>query len=216
MVNIKAQIKKRIGNFALVIFGFSFIMLCLTLAAQWTADTSFMPWSNYISDLSVGPNLTPMFYHSMLIGLGILTIFFSIFYRNLLLESGAGKTSTMFILVFVFLCDIALFVMPFFPLDFSQPRIAQIHLIFGFATFITLGGFMVLNWFSNRKTNLFPKFLNLLSLSGGLVNIIFGILLFLVEITHTLNRNVLIYLIEWIGFFSYAVWLLIAGLLLRK
>jgi len=66
------------------------------------------------------------------------------------------------------------------------------------------------------KLSEFPNIPGLFACGASLFSFIFTVLLAITELFGVLNQHALTYLIEWGAFSSFAVWMLLTGLHLRK
>lgn len=210
------KLQKITGFIAIATFIGSSLLLFVALFLYLSVDTSYRPWTHYISELSVGPNNSNIIFHILLIFMAILTIPFNFLLRKILLEKDGMKLLVNLVLIEGLLCDVWLIIMPFYPLDYGFPRVAFIHVIFGTLTFLNLGSYLILIGVILKDINLFPKFMGSFAIIGGVINFLFSISLFSIEILEILPRLAIFYLIEWIGFFCYAIWLCLAGYFLLK
>lgn len=207
---------KRASILLLITFIVAMAGAGLALTLHWLIDTSFMPWTNYISDLSVGPNGSNIVFIIMMLGMAVaLAPFFLFLARELKSRYNVHCPATFALITGIVGC-IDTIVMVFFPLDASKPVIYNIHIITGIIIFLCMTCYLgAYGWVFLKKTN-FPNILSILACAASLCSFVFAILLALTELFDVLNQSAIIYLIEWAAFGFFAVWQILTSLHLRK
>jgi len=77
--------------FLLLTFILAIAGLTLSLILHWQTDPSFMPWKNYVSDLSIGPNGSSIVFIIMMLGMAFLLAPFLIYFtKELAMEHPPG------------------------------------------------------------------------------------------------------------------------------
>jgi hypothetical protein len=202
--------------FLLLTFILAIAGLTLALVLHWTEDTSFMPWSNYVSDLSVGPNGSSIVYIIMMLGMAVLLVPFFFFNSRALKTRYNIHRPGTFVLIIGIISSLDIIIMVFFPLDTTRPIIYITHIITGVILSFCMTGFLGTYGWVFLKLSEFPKTLGLLACTASFFCFIFAILLALTEIFGIFNQHVITYLFEWAAFSLFAVWMLLTSLHLLK
>ena len=108
---------KTMGTALLAAFGIGAVGLGLALALNWLAGMSFSPWTNYISDLSVGAGGSSIVFIAMMVLLAVLTCWFFVGSAAALKMTYGSPGAVNVARVFGILGSIDIVVMVFFPLD---------------------------------------------------------------------------------------------------
>ena len=163
------------------------------------SDSSFRPWTNYISDLGSDPV-------GAAIALGIMEALIAIFVSLLMILISKEITNTVLknlILYFALFAQIALLTIGIFPFNPSMPLSYEIHRIIAiiyFACSAITDFFLAVYEFKINKLSSITIFL------AGLFSLIFTVG-FILQEYGPIPHNMLIYLTEWIYFIFAMSWL---------
>ena len=175
--------------------------LVVALVLYLVSDTSFRPWSNYISDLGSGPLGATIALGLML---GSIAIFVSLLMISISKEIKKFGAQTLFLFV-ALIAQVSVVMLAIFPLDPSMPKIYEIHRIFAILYF----GFSAITDFVlaglEFKTN---KFSSITILLGGIFSLLFTVG-FVLQEYGPIPRNFIVYLSEWIYFVLSMSWLML-------
>lgn len=205
----------------IVFFGFittllGSVLLIVSISLYWNAGQTLYPWTNYISDLSVGPNGSNYIYFAMLGVIGMFTLFFFHNARKYLdeISDTPGMTKAGFISAIFFL--IAMILLIIFPLDETQSVLYNIHVVSAIITFLSLGMAIILFVIAFRVTGEINSLSTTVGSLGGLLSIIVSVLFFCVEIMHLFEPGAIYYLIEWITMVLYFMWMILIGMTVNR
>ena len=207
---------KFLGNLLLGMVLVTVVVAPTAMVFQWTASSGYAPWRNYVSDLSVGSAGSSIAYIVMILSFALLAGTFFSLSPNLLKTnygvSAIANVGSFFGIAFA----IDGVIMVFFPLDPSRPEIYQSHIICGIVIFLCMTFFLGTFGFALKdKAGLF-RLGSYFALAAALLCITFAVLLFLVEITETINQSTIVYLIQWSAFLMFNLWAFFTGLQLRR
>jgi len=204
------------GLLLLLTFVIAITGAALSLSLHWMVDSSFMPWTNYISDLSVGPNGSSIIYVIMMLGMSFLLIPFFFFLTRELKTHYNLQNPGYIALFFGLITSVDIIIMVFFPLDITRPAIYNTHIITGVILFFGMTGFLgTYGWIFNKLSD-FPNILSLLAYGASMFSFIFAVLLAITELFDVLNQHAITYIIEWTAFIFFVVWLLLTSIHLNK
>ncbi len=189
--------KKKLYSFLTLISGNVGLVVALVLFL--ISDTSFRPWTNYISDLGSGPI-------GATIALGIMEALIAIFVSLLmiLISKEIEKQFLRYmILCFALLAQTSLLVIGIFPFNPSMPISYEIHKIIAiiyFAFSAITDFFLAAHEFNTDKLS------SITILLAGIFSLIFTIG-FILQEYGSIPRNMIVYLSEWVYFIFAMSWL---------
>ena len=184
----------------------------LAMALHLSAGESYTPWSNYISDLSVGPGGSNVVFVVMMLYLGGATGWFFVTAARPLQVSfgsaGAANTARLFGAI----GTIDVFVMVFFPMDPTRPAVFRAHAITGVIVFLCMSVYLASYYVVFRRGAGLFKIAGISAGIGSPLAFVFAVLLFLTELAKVMPRWTVTYLFEWVAFNCFGLWMLFAGL----
>ena len=191
--------------------------LAVGVSLHWIAGTRFAPWSNYISELAVGPPGSDIAFLVLIIGLALLTgTFFvaapPVFARSLGDRVPEARVARAFGVAGALL----LVVMAFFPLDASRPLIFTVHQIIAVAVFVCVSGQLAA--YGRLLSRWKPAFRVsgvLAYLASGLA-LLFAVIATFTELVELIPRSPATHLIQWSAFLFFGTWMLVTGIALER
>ncbi len=193
-------------SFFVCLLGISF-----ALPLHWTPGGSFSPWTNYISDLSVGLGGSDMVFILMIASLATaLALFFIISYAPILKKFKDRKnlkTGTISGLI----SSLVMITMLFFPLDRNRPDLVQGHIITATILFFGMAVYLFSYSLLFLSDEGLLRYAGFLGLAASFFSLLFAVLLPLVELAHIIKPGLIVYLIEWTAFGFITVWFLLGG-----
>ena len=207
---------KRAGGVLVAAFGVGAIGIGLALALNWSAGETFSPWTNYISDLSVGSRGSNIVFVVVMVLLAALTgYFFMVTAAPLKRAFGPPKAVNIArALGIVWTLDV--FVMVCFPLDPTRPRLYSAHIVTGIIVFVCMAAYLESYSLVFRSREGLFRAGSVVSGVGAACAFVFAVLLFLTESVHPIPPMEVTYLLEWAALVALAIWMLLTGLQLRK
>jgi len=173
--------------------------LVVALVLYLLSDTSFRPWTNYISDLGSGPI-------GAIIALGIMEALIGIFVSLLMILISKEIQNSFLknmILCFALIAQISLLTIGIFPMNPSMPNSYEIHRIIAIVYFgcsAITDFFLAVHEFKTNKLSSITIFL------AGLFSLVFTVG-FILQEYGPIPHNMVVYLSEWIYFVFAMTWL---------
>jgi hypothetical protein len=184
------------------------IGLIVALVFYLLADTSFRPWSNYISDLGTGPFGAVL---SLGVMLGLIALFAGLLMISISKEIQKFGAQTLFLFIALF-AQFALLTLAIFPLNPSMPKSYEIHRI-GAILYFSFSGItdIILCGLEFKTTKLSA----IIILIGGIFSLLFAAG-FILQEYGIIPHNMIVYLVEW-GYFIFMMgWLILKIFPLKK
>jgi len=211
-----ADTRKSMGAVMLAVVAVGFVGLVVALVLNWIAGADFSPWTNYISDLSVGEGGASSVYFIQMLLIALLSaLFFYGSMKTLRSSYGNGGWLTAGV-IFGTIGSIDTLVMIFFPLDPMRPAIYTTHVWTGVIIFVCIAVYAICYSVVFRGSSGPLGASLVVAVVMAVLSVAFSALLALTELTHTIGRHAATYLIEWTAFSLFAVWMLMVGLGLRR
>lgn len=189
--------------------------LAVGMALHWSGGGRLLPWTGYISELSVGARRAGDAFLVMIVGLAVLTgIFFAFVSTIFRKRDGRPLVIVRAASVLGIAGAIALVEMAFFPLDPSRPSVYAIHQVIAVATF-----FLVAAQLGTLTPVLARVKLQLPATLAAVTSVLalaFAVLALLTEVLDMMPASPVTYLIQWTTFLLYGLWLLTTGVALRR
>ena len=210
---------ERIDNFFEKINGSYFAFLTLICAnlgiligiiLYTMVDPSYSLLSNFISDLSIGPNGSNIAYSITMFIMSLPLIPFQLYLVRFLQRRDSNILISWIALIFALISTSSIFLIGLFPMDPAQPLIYQIHIVLAVVLFGT-GSIAYALYGYLELVN--PEITKLPPLVSFITAIFLGLfcLSFSIETLMNLNYSVFTYLIEWTALGGFSVWLLTHG-----
>jgi len=198
----------------IVLFGFLIpiiagISLLVSIMLYWIDGSSFLPWANYLSDLSIGTNGANYVFFGMLIFLALSSgIVFIYLGRILKKTSEQSNLISMGVICGMIYGFFTIFIV-FFPLDPNQPFDYTIHVVGAIMLFVAFGcTILIFNGLMRKEGSFKPIAIGVGSLAG-ILSLLFAGLLFFIEILEVIQPNILAYLVEWTFFALSMIWIVL-------
>ncbi|PWI46231.1 hypothetical protein CEE45_17895 [Candidatus Heimdallarchaeota archaeon B3_Heim] len=200
--------------FLTVIVGFGGSMLAFFLYVM--VDPSYSPLSNFVSDMSVGPNCSDIIFFLFMVIMPIVIIPFYLYLTRSLQKQGTNPNLTWIAFGTSVLSALSQILTAFFPLDANKKSAYDTHLIFGQLIFLFLGITMILFAYLENTQPSIPKYSPILASGAAVLSLLFALFLFLGTYTSVFDYNTITYLTEWSAFSVFILWLLLKGIYFYK
>ncbi|MHA1982710.1 MAG: DUF998 domain-containing protein [Candidatus Hodarchaeales archaeon] len=202
-------------------FGFIGILLSglsmtIAILLYFVEDSSFFITSNFISDLSIGPNGADLFFAISLILMGLFFASFFLFVARYLQKLDGNSTFTWIGFGFFLIYSFSSIIITVFPLDSTNQSVYDTHIII--AVFLFAGASLGMIFFGivEYQTGKIPNIFALNSFIVAIFAGLFAILLPLGNFTDLYTYDIVIYLIEWITFGFFIIWLILHAYCILK
>jgi hypothetical protein len=213
---MKSLKQRNLGNLLLAVVIVTVVVAPTAMIFRWTVDGGYAPWRNYVSDLSAGPVGSNTAFIVMILSFALLLgAFFAVSPK--LLRARYDAEPSIHVGSFIGIaCSVDFVIMALYPLDLSRPDVYRIHIICGIVLFVCMAGFLSVYGLVLRDKTGLLRIGSYFGLISALLCLVFAVLLFLVEVTGTLNQSAIVYLIQWSAFFTFNLWALFTGVQLRR
>jgi len=179
-------------------------------------DSSFSPFTNFISDMSVGPNSSDLMFFLFMVIMPFMYIPFFLYLTRVLRKQGMSPILTWIVFGGTILLALSQILTALYPLDPENKSMYDTHLVFGQLIFLFLGINMLILAYLEYSQISIPKYSPLLAIGSGILSLLFALFLFLGTYTTMFDYNTITYLTEWAAFSLFFLWLFLKGIYLYK
>jgi hypothetical protein len=171
-------------------------------------DPSYSIFTNFISDLSVGPNGSDVVFFWFVLIMGTVISPFYLYLTRYLQKLGTSITIILFAFGFSVLRAITHVLIVSFPLDFNNQLRSDTHLVFGVLLFFFAGITVLIYTYLKYNFTSIPRYISVFGLIASILLLAFSIFLFLGTYTTLFDYNMITYLTEWSAFGMFSLWVL--------
>jgi hypothetical protein len=207
---------KTSGLLLLLAFAAGFAGLALAMALNWIAGASYAPWTNYISDLSIGAGGASIVFIVQMALIALFSLVFFLYSAAGLKRMYGSPGAVNVARVFGVITSLTVIVMVFFPLDPDRPASYTAHVWTGTVIFVCVAVLMIAYTVVFSRQRGILRLANIAAIICAVASLVFAPLFALTELADLIPRHLGTYLVEWIAFPMLAVWMLLVGIGLRR
>lgn len=202
----RAREIRRAGTLLLWSSAISLVGSVVGITLMYTAGQLYAPWTNYVSDMSIGAGGGSVVYVFLMIGVAMVNLAFFVIGSGPV-QRALGVTPFLVhaIQAVGVSCSIDMFLTACFPLDPDRPNVYRIHVVGGFVFSVTTAVWLShYGWIFFRGGTKLLRLSSMFGLVGSLLWGLFGGLLLFTELLEgamvQYKRARAIYLLQWTAF----------------
>jgi hypothetical membrane protein len=185
------------------------VFFAVTLVLYYIAEPGYSLFTNFISNLTVGPNQSDVFFFLFLILLPVLLVPFCYDLSKQFQKQGAPLSLARLAFIFFVLYALAQILMAFFPFNRLDHTVYSLHMILAVLLFFFFGVCALLCTIIEFSLRSIPAYLSITSLITAVLVLVVSLLILLVFLTGINDYNVIVSLIEWMYLGAFFIWLLL-------